>query len=75
MPDESTGVVITIKDIYDEVRDAKTELRSLTQEVKESRRTDEDHEGRIRTLERWMYAIPISVLVAIVSAVITIYGG
>jgi len=35
------------------------ELRSLTKEVQ---RFNDDHEKRVRSLERWKYAIPASAL-------------
>lgn len=40
-------------------------------EVKVDKVVD-DHERRLRAVEKWMYAIPVSVLVALVSLVATI---
>lgn len=34
----------------------------------------DDHESRIRALERWRYMLPSSLVTAIVSAAVTIYG-
>ena len=73
MADEN-GVVITIKDIYGEMKELIVEVRSLAQEYKNGRDVDEDHERRLRTLERWMYAIPASLLVAVVSAYFSVKG-
>lgn len=73
--EQPPGVLITVKDIYDEVTATRTAVGLLALEVKESRRTDEDHEGRIRSLERWMYGIPVSLLVAIIGAVVAFYKG
>lgn len=67
-------VVITIKDIYKELTELVVEVRNLTTQFATGRSVDEDHEKRIRSLERWMYAIPASLVVAIVSAVITLKG-
>lgn len=33
----------------------------------------EDHEGRLRALERWKYALPISAFGAVLSAAVTIF--
>ncbi|GAA2294125.1 hypothetical protein GCM10010149_47610 [Nonomuraea roseoviolacea subsp. roseoviolacea] len=68
MSDERNGIVISFKDVYDELRDLVSEVRALTQELKESRETDRDHERRIRILERLMWGLPISALAAIASA-------
>lgn len=66
------GVVVTLKDMYDELRALVGEVRQLTQELRESRATDEDHERRIRALEAWRYALPASALMAAVSIVLTV---
>ena len=39
--------------------------------VSQARRSD-DLEIRVRTIERWMYAVPASILTAIVAVVLTI---
>lgn len=39
--------------------------------VAQARRSD-DIELRVRTIERWMYAVPASILTAIVAVVLTI---
>lgn len=74
MADEP-GVVITIKDIYDEMRSLITEVRGLTQSLQAGKTVDDDHEKRIRVIERWMYGIPAAVLIAIAGAVIQITKG
>lgn len=65
MSDDRNGVVVSLKDMYDELRALVSEVRTLTQELKESRRTDDDHERRIRILERWMWGLPVAVIGAI----------
>lgn len=67
-------VIITIKDIYSEMRELVIEVRQLTQELKESRRTDDDHEERIRSLEAWKYGLPAALLMAIASVVLNFTG-
>lgn len=69
MADEPTGVVITFKDMYDEMRKLVVVVQTLTQELKESRDTDRDHERRIRVLERWMWGLPVSIVAAIAAAI------
>ncbi|MEV0823858.1 hypothetical protein [Nonomuraea rubra] len=73
MGDDSNGVVITLKEVYDEMRALVSEVRMLTQELKESRKTDDDHEKRIRALEQWRYALPASLVLAVGSAVKTFW--
>lgn len=72
---EPQGVVVTFKDMYNEMRDLLHEVKTLTQELKESRKTDEDHERRLRVLERWMYAIPATLFIAIASIITAIMKG
>ncbi|WP_344859737.1 hypothetical protein [Planomonospora alba] len=64
--------MITLKEVYDEMRELISEVRQLTSEYKNSKQVDEDHERRIRSLERWMYAIPASVFLAIASIVVAL---
>lgn len=71
MSDEG-GFVVTIRDVYEEMRELTSEVRTLTSELKESRRTDDDHEKRLRVLERWMWGLPVSILTAI-AAVVTAF--
>jgi hypothetical protein len=69
---DENGFVVTIRDIYEEMKVLTAEVRTLTSELKESRRTDDDHEKRIRALERWMWGLPVSILTAI-GAVVTAF--
>lgn len=66
--EERNGIVVSLKDMYDQLLLLVTEVRTLTQELKESRDTDRDHERRIRTLERLMWALPITAITSIVAA-------
>lgn len=75
MVDETPGVVITIKDIYGEMRELIAEVRNLATEFKAGKVEAEDHEKRLRSLERWMYALPASLLVAVLSAAFTFWKG
>jgi hypothetical protein len=51
-------VVITIKDIYAEMRELVVEVRRLTQHYDNGKTIDDDHEKRIRSLEAWKYGLP-----------------
>jgi len=72
--EDPSRVVITIKDIYGEMKELIVEVRKLTQEYNKSQKVDEDHENRLRAVERWMYGIPAAVIIAVVSAIITFSG-
>lgn len=68
-------VVITIKDIYAEMRELVVEVRRLTQHYDNGKSIDDDHEKRIRSLEAWKYGIPITSVVAIAGIVMTLMKG
>ncbi|WP_343955607.1 hypothetical protein [Nonomuraea longicatena] len=68
MPDE-LGFTVTLRQIYEEMRDLTAEVRTLTSELKESRKTDEDHERRLRVVERWMWGLPVSIIAAVAAVI------
>lgn len=68
MADEPTNVSITLRDVYDELRKLHDQVASMTPQGK----TISDHESRLRSLERWKYALPGSLLLAIASICIAI---
>lgn len=65
MGDESTAV-ITLREVYDVVLELKTELSSVP-------RMTEDHETRIRDLERkvWSYSSISALLAVVISQVVS----
>jgi hypothetical protein len=65
MGDESTAV-ITLREVYDVVLELKTELASVP-------RMTEDHEIRIRDLERkvWSYSSISALLAVVISQVVS----
>ncbi|WP_433224462.1 hypothetical protein [Microtetraspora malaysiensis] len=69
---EPNGVVVSFKDMYDDLRALVSEMQTLTTELRESRNTSADHETRIRKLERvmWLAAGAASVVGGGVGAVI-----
>lgn len=51
------GVVITNKDIYTELLKVKEALTAMSPQAEQLR----DHELRLRSVERWKYALPASI--------------
>ncbi len=62
------GVTVTLKDIYDSVRKIETQMAEILPKMQ----SITDHEGRIRTLERWKYTLPSSLVVAVVSIIVAV---
>lgn len=52
----------------------ETALESIRRDRDEMQKERDDHEARIRGLERWKYMLPTSLVGAVASAAITIYG-
>lgn len=68
-------VVITIKDIYGELKELVIEVRRLAQHYDSQEKIDADHERRIRSLEAWKYGIPITSVVAIAGIIMQLVKG
>jgi hypothetical protein len=49
-------------------------LESIRRDRDEMQRDRDDHETRIRGLERWKYMLPSSLIAAVASAAVTLYG-
>lgn len=49
-------------------------LEGIRRDRDEMQKDRDDHESRIRGLERWRYMLPSSLLTAVISAGITVYG-
>lgn len=62
------GVVISLKDIYIEMVKLRDAVHDLSDPVKDIA----DHEQRLRALERWRYAVPPALLLAIGSTIAAI---
>lgn len=58
MADETTGVMITLRDVYDEVQHLNALLAPLVDPKVGVVATQQDHENRLRRLETKVYAIP-----------------
>jgi hypothetical protein len=73
MPEQDPlGVNISAREIYDQIVGLRDDVRSLVQSNAAVQTTLDDHETRIRSVERWKYAVPTATVGAIVSAGITI---
>lgn len=70
VPEQDPGVRVTLRDVWTEVRELADAVRGLVVVVDQVA----DHEQRLRRAERWLYALPLSLLVAIGSAVAAVWG-
>jgi hypothetical protein len=74
-PDELT-ITIGAKDIYDAVQEATREVRALREAHDEERAEratkDADTESRLRSLERWKYALAGTSGSGLVAAVVSL---
>lgn len=52
----------------------ETTLEGIRRDRDEEKKTRDDHEGRLRALERWKYMIPPTLVTALISAGVTLYG-
>jgi hypothetical protein len=52
----------------------ETTLEGIRRDRDEMKKESDDHEGRLRALERWKYMLPSSLVTAAISAAVTIYG-
>lgn len=70
--DQVGGVTIGAREIYDAVVALREDVRTLTHDHESVDQSLKDHEERIRGLERWRYAMPTSILLAVGSVVATV---
>jgi hypothetical protein len=66
------GVNISAREIYDQIVGLRDDVRSLVQSNAAVQTALDDHETRIRSVERWKYAVPTATVGAIIGAGITI---
>jgi hypothetical protein len=70
MADEKLGVVtISAREIYDEIVGMREDVRSLAQSRHDDSETLNDHENRIRSVERWKYGIPVTAVASVVAVI------
>lgn len=70
MSEERDPLAVTIgaREIYDQVVGLRDDVRTLVQSNEDVEKTLDDHEERLRSVERWKYAVPTAALGGIVSA-------
>jgi hypothetical protein len=69
------GVTISAREIYDQIVGLRDDVRSLVQSNQEVSHKLDDHETRLRSIERWKYGIPIAAVGAVGSAGVAIVSG
>ncbi|GAA0579430.1 hypothetical protein GCM10010394_04980 [Streptomyces crystallinus] len=73
MPDSTDAVVtITARDIYGELRVLSIEVQRIGQVMDSNANRLDDHETRIRGIEKWRYAISASVITSTASAIVAL---
>ncbi|MFI6685382.1 hypothetical protein [Streptomyces sp. NPDC050485] len=73
MPDNTDAVVtITARDIYGELRTLSIEVQRIGQVMDSNASRLDDHETRIRGIEKWRYAISASVVTSTASAIVAL---
>lgn len=61
--------VVTITDVYGQQRELAGKVEAaLARQEQHNERLD-DHETRLRSLEAWRYALPLSTISAIIAAI------
>ena len=74
MPEETTNyrLAITIAVLNDRLESIEEKLDSIAMANTEKHT---DLEMRVRMVERWMYAVPASIVTAVISVVVTLING
>lgn len=62
------AVVISAREIYDEVKGMREDIRPLIDSTRAMNEKLGDHESRIRSIERWKYAIPAATILSLGAA-------
>jgi hypothetical protein len=63
------GVTIGAREIYDELVGMREDVRGLALHSEATRATLADHEDRLRTIERWKYAVPLTAFLGVGSLI------
>ncbi|MEU6959405.1 hypothetical protein AB0B15_17115 [Streptomyces sp. NPDC045456] len=72
MPEDDGIVTITARDIYGELRTLSFEVQRIGQTMDSNADRLDDHETRIRGVEKWKYAISASVVTSTASAIVAL---
>lgn len=75
MADDTEGLSVTIgaREIYDELVGVRSDVRSLSENRADVDRSLDDHESRLRSVERWRYGIPGIIALSAVAAGMQIF--
>ncbi|WP_344069382.1 hypothetical protein [Streptomyces crystallinus] len=65
-------MTITARDIYGELRVLSIEVQRIGQVMDSNANRLDDHETRIRGIEKWRYAISASVITSTASAIVAL---
>ncbi|MFJ4794010.1 hypothetical protein [Kitasatospora purpeofusca] len=71
-PPDPLAVTIGAREVYDAVLDVQRDVRALAQAGESVREELDDHENRLRDLERWKYTLPIAAVSGVVAATATV---
>lgn len=71
-PPRPLGHTVTAADIYGELRQLSGQLQTSITQQELIRQQMTDHEQRLRALEAWRYALPLSALSAVAAAIAAI---
>jgi hypothetical protein len=69
LADDPLVVTIGAREIYDEIVGTREDVRSLKQDRENVNDTLDDHETRIRSVERWKYGVPVATLAGVVATI------
>lgn len=69
MHDDDGIVTITARDIYLELRTLSQEVQRIGQAVDSTARRLDDHEQRIRGVERWRYIVSVTAITSAASVI------
>lgn len=77
-PPRPLGYTVTMGDVYGELRQLAGQLQTSIAQQEMTRAQLQDHETRLRSLEAWRYALPVSALSAVaaaIAAIISVFVG
>ena len=74
-PNGASDTFLTVREMVAEIRADVKELNKKAERMEEAREEVEDHEDRLRSLERWKYGIPFSGILAISAAIAALGKG
>lgn len=73
-PGQLDGVVVTAREIWLQLVDLTREVREMSGPVKDAGFRLRDHEDRLRSLERWRYTLPVTLILAVASILAAVAG-